>query len=183
MRVRKPKRQGAFDKACGFYAVHNALSLLYPGVVGDDDFSTLLGALSRVTVPKQFFFGTGRNELNRMLGHILDDNRFSPTSVQRPWWTGGVVPLKDYWARLDDHLSQERSAAIVMVGHEPTPDNTFNHWTVVRKVTARSLILHDSDGLGRIPRLRSRVRDGKESNSARPYSIDHTATFLLRREV
>lgn len=181
MPVRRPKRQGAFDGACGFYAVHNALGLLYPNTVTEDDFSTLLYALSKSAVPRQFFAGTGRNELNQMLVRLVADDRFSRTVVSRPWWGGGTVALGDYWSRLESHLDGERAAAIVAFRHEPDPERTYYHWTVVRKVTTASLVLHDSAGLARLPRKRSRMWDEKASHASRPFALQHPWTFLLRR--
>lgn len=178
---RRPKLQGDFDSACGFYAVHNALALLYPSKVTSDDFSTLLRVLSEDSIPRQFFFGTGRNELNKMLTRLLTDERFHGTSVLRPWWKGGKVNLGDYWACLGDHLATEGTCAIMMFGHEPNPDNTWYHWSVVRSATANSLLLYDSDHIARIPRKRSRMWDEKAFHSKRPFVLASTATFLLKR--
>ena len=180
--TREPKQQGAFDSACGFYAVANAIGLVKPSAFKPDDFGVLLLALApRTGLPKQFFAGTGRNELNRMLTALLEDERFVGVDLVRPYWNGGAVTLADYWSKLQHHIGDGDTgrAAIVKFRHEPRKDTSYHHWTVVRKVTDDNLILHDSSDNARIARKRSRIWDNLTFHAARPYALDYTATFLL----
>ena len=179
----RPRRQGAFDGACGFYAVANALSLVSPKTVSRDDFSVLLEVLAPDTgLPKQFFAGTRRNEVNRMLTALVRNEKFADVSVYRPYWAGAHIGLRDYWVRLAEHFDNRSAAAIVKYAHEPSSASRYNHWTVVRGVTKSSLLLFDSDGAARISRKRARLWDDLECHKGRPYALDYTATFLLRSE-
>ena len=179
----RPKRQGAFDGACGFYAVHNAVSLICPKLVSDDDFSVLLQALSTDGFPRQFFQGTGRNQLNSMLTRLLADGRFEDVTIQRPFWTGAAT-LGGFWTAIEHHLNEPRTAAIVGFNHaRAAGDDEYSHWSVVCGATSKTFTLHDSAAdlsLRRILRRRSRVWDDKSHHSGRPYCFDTVATFLLR---
>jgi hypothetical protein len=174
---RRPVEQGDFDGACGFYAVHNALSWLYPRELDERDFRWLLAALSgsRLVVPIEFFLGTHRKHLGQLLDAVRSDRRFSDLELRRPFWSRHV-PVNVFWDRARDWLEESGRHSAVIFAYD---DAGYAHWTVANGASARQLRLRDSYGLRTM--ARARCYAGRGATRRNTYWIETTCTFLLRR--
>lgn len=73
------------------------------------------------------------------------------------------------------------SVAILGYEHARIDDSDwYSHWTVLRKVTDKSLITHDSSGESkRISLSKCRIWDNKSRHKSKPYKLSSTDLFIL----
>jgi len=175
-----PARQGDLDGACGFYAVVNAVQLLYPKIDRTRLFNHIVHDHTQ-----HFVHGTGRNQLNRVLQKaesFMASRRVGmPIRIERPFWKCTPATLEEYWETLRNMQGESEVPIIGYEFNKGDKPNTDAHWSVVRKVTKKHLILHDSDGTKRIPRERSQRISEYIRHQRRPYFLDTTATFVIAR--
>jgi hypothetical protein len=168
-------QQGDMDSLCGLYSIVNAIYALFPkmkerelvklfnhlihhlatdrrdaiDILLDGMSLTLLRALVRVASKQQ----------ERYSRHVeLSPARFSSRSV------------KTFISQLRTHID-DGAIAIVLLSRGGT------HWTVVREITNRKLMLLDSNGAVAIRRRHCAL-----SRKAGPIALYPASTLLLRRK-
>ena len=145
--VPKPFEQGDLDGLCGVYAVVNATRLAaHPhrrlrAADGYDLFAALLAELADEGRLRGFVAaGLGPRVLAPLLrkaGRWLRERHGLGLEVSRPFAKRDQPEPEECLRVLAEHLARSGTAAIV---------GSDEHWTVVRGVTPKRLLLADSDG-------------------------------------
>jgi hypothetical protein len=145
--VPRPFEQGDLDGLCGVYAVVNAVRLTaqphHRLRVADCRglFVALLAELADEGRLRGFVAaGLGPRVLARLLrraGHWLRKHHGLALEVSRPFRKQDTPEFEECLRVLTEHLERPGTAAIV---------DSDEHWTVIRGVTPKRLLLADSDG-------------------------------------
>jgi hypothetical protein len=179
----KPFQQGHLDPLCGEYAIVNALRLLtrpddgLDKVFWEDLFTYVLARADRLFGMRRILEeGTPQWLSKALLPPVL--KRFEAragVSVEALTLAqlGGGQHLVDPLAVLQSALADRRAAALVLLG------GYYDHWTVVRSVTAGAVWLFDSDGLKSL--LRAEIAPSYRQQAGRRFVISHRPIRVLRR--
>lgn len=175
--VSRPLRQGDLDSLCGVYSIINATRFLCPEIdreVATDLFDMLLetlakrkaGAHEAVTVGLDLravsqMLRTACSVLSETLDIRLRASPLAPPN-KRP-------TLDQVWASLQEMIGDESIAIIGLSGLR-------EHWTVGHRVTARQIMLMDSDAMRVLSRAHCDVR-----RNAAPYRLRAQEIIILRR--
>ena len=149
----RPYRQGTFSGLCGAYAVTNGLALLCPELTHE-----ACRRLFRIVLRSQLeegsasvaslWKGCGPRKLRRLLRSAADHaEEVHGIAVQASWLSAKPRTLDALWKRLEAELA---AGHLVIVGLS----GVHRHWTVIRRMTANTLWLADSDGLSLLRRAR-----------------------------
>lgn len=176
-----PLVQGDLDGLCGVYAMINAIRLLAPELSEDDEkslFYVLLETLSNagVELDEIVAFGIGKNNMRSLVSAAREFLReYCDVGLTVEWLDlGGAEPrLSRIWSRLRRETEERRVAIVGLSGiHE--------HWTVVRRVTRKTMLLYDSDALSRLNRSNCGVGT-RARHRIRPENIAVLDRSSLRR--
>lgn len=179
----KPFQQGQLDPLCGEYAIVNALRLLTRPDDGldklfwEDLFAYVVARADRLFGVRRILDeGTPQWLSKALLPLVL--KRFeagagvSVEALTLAQLGGGKLPIEPM-AVLQYALADRRSAALVLLGGH------YDHWTVVRSVTAGVVWLFDSDGLKSL--LRSEIAPSYRQQAGRRFVISHRPIRVLSR--
>lgn len=171
----KPYRQGDLDGLCGLHAIINALYLLFPDMSKEQAhrlYRMLTKEIVRVGGLKVIWRGIDPKLLRRLLpvavASVTQQKRSAPVEVSRPFATG-AIGLPDLVQTLRAKLGQG-CLAIALVH-----DGNW-HWTVIEKVTSKTIILFDSANLGAI-----RIENCTLEKSNKRYRLNAGHIVFLRR--
>jgi hypothetical protein len=186
---RTPYFQGNIDGLCGFYGIINAFQCLFPATFSEDDAWELMVALCEKLAhkfPGVIWRGAGVEDTvvlfeaakeyaarTKHLGGTLH--------VTRPFARRKMERMQDFWKEIADFLEEGerrkiKRVAFIGIGH---PDN---HWTVVTRVTPRSVTFFDSWELKRLALRQFTVsRDVAKANGGM-HKLDTRQTFLMERQ-
>jgi hypothetical protein len=176
----KALHQGGLDATCGLYAVVNSVrvaasrdltltqrdcSALYFSLVeAADDCLNGMGALVRE--------GTSATEVRILLRKanrwLISEKGFRLVWA-KPYKTNQRPRARTFLTMLQGHLHKGGSAILWVSSDE-------EHWTTLRSLASKSLVLLDSDGLTRLPT--GCVRGSSKGTRSR-YTIDPVDTFLI----
>jgi hypothetical protein len=177
----KPFRQGDLDSTCGLYALVNSIRLaaepfshfsradcwqLYHSLVNVCDHH-FLGGFALVMSE-----GMGIRQIKTLLRHAdfwLISNKQLTLTWSKPYTSRQKPDPQEYRCLLQDHLERGGSAILGIGWWE-------EHWTVLHKLTDKSIMLADS---GELHRLSWASLPGFESEKTSPKQIDPTSTFLI----
>lgn len=180
----QPKKQGDHDGACGFYAIGNALKLLYPRFNTDKIFEAIFSTYFELhDTGRHLIQGTNRVQLTNILKGTLEKLPLSVT-VQTPFWNG-LASLNEFRTAVIGHLSKANTAAIVsyFFYKDQSNEDDFGHWTVLQRATAKSVYTFDSSyAKSRIGFNEMRVARDLKPHTTRPYLFRSSELFLLKRE-
>lgn len=146
-------RQGSIDCLCGVYCVLNATEIVIGKFAYDRRrkkrknqklalFSDLVGYLAKRN-KLQKALTKGINQIDHP-GGLLDIAVKSVRKYQKlhmrkeKAFDQNPVTLDEYLEKLTDHLMQENSSVIILLS------GRIEHWTCVRRITQKTLILSDS---------------------------------------
>lgn len=172
---REPYTQG-LDGLCGVYSVINATQLLFPGALtvarAEDMFDVLVkslgdGLLAAVTD------GLGIPEMRRLIdaADIFAQKHLNGSIGRRePYRRTKFARAADFVAALQRDVDAA-SVAVIGLG---TP---YEHWTVVEKITPKTLKLADSLEMKTAARARLTLRRPRGTQIA----VDAGHTFFLTR--
>lgn len=186
--IRRPSRQGEHDGACGYYAAGNALLWLWPELDADRIFGSLFSWILKGGRPDHFLKGVKRTMVLGALRATAES--VAPPGyalgVKAPFWSAPAPSLAVFKEVLREHFSaQEPAAAIIGYDYYRTDakKDRYAHWTVVGRVTGRSMRTFDSKTERQfIPFSMCRVTGAAVKHRARPYCLDTACTFLLWRQ-
>lgn len=134
-RIIKSLKQGDVDGLCGVYSILNSLGLVLrlKSARFEPLFRKLMDSLPSASLAAD---GIGILRILRALSS-LKASRF--VRRRMPFRKNGSVSLHEYWTKLNNFLDGTPGrAAIILLG------NKEGHWTVVRSMTDRQLVLSDS---------------------------------------
>lgn len=143
-----PFQQGGLDSLCGLYSIINAERMINRS--SDEEtqqlFDDLIHYLSRRgLLPKFLIGGIIHTEMLVIIKKVVGKKRIS--NVEIPWRGVPNPDLTAFWKSIQYFLDGTPGRAVVL-----GLDGYHDHWTVIEKITNRSIILYDSALIKRLPR-------------------------------
>ncbi|MBL8062475.1 MAG: hypothetical protein JNK32_05610 [Anaerolineales bacterium] len=143
-----PFQQGGLDSLCGLYSIINAERIINRS--SDDEtqqlFNDLIYYLSRRRLLSKFLIGgIIHKEMLVILDKVVGKKRIA--NVQIPWRGVTNPDLTTFWKSMQSFLDNTPGRSIIL-GLQGYHD----HWTVIEKITNRSILLYDSALIKRLPR-------------------------------
>ena len=143
-----PFQQGSLDSLCGLYSIINAERIINRST--DDEsqqlFDGLVHYLSRHGMLSKFFVGGILHpQMLMILKKVVGKKRISHFTIP---WRGVTNPdLTSFWKSMQFFLDGRPGRSIILgiMGYH-------EHWTVIEKITNRSILLYDSARIKRLPR-------------------------------
>ena len=135
---------------CGLYSIINAERIINRSSDGETQqlFNDLIYYLSRRKLLSKFLIdGIIHTEMLLILDKVVGRQRIS--NVQIPWRGVHNPDLTKFWKSMQNFLDGTSGRAIIL-GLQGYHD----HWTVIEKITSRSIFLYDSALIKRLPRIR-----------------------------
>ncbi len=145
-----PFQQGGLDSLCGLYSIVNAERIINRSTDEETQqlFDDLIHYLSRRGLLTRFLIGgIIHTEMLVILKKVVGKKRISNADV--PWRGVPNPDLTTFWKSMQSFLDGTPGRAIVL-GLQGYHD----HWTVIEKITSRSILLYDSALIKRLPRSR-----------------------------
>jgi len=179
--VVEPYQQGELDGLCGLYAIINAVNycLRQSAALSEDDSQKLFDFLLRRLhdddlLQRVFSTGIGTRMMARLLDDArswLEDHKGVYLYCTRPSGHGSRHSVRQKLEVVSAHLHQRHTSVIIRAkGRE-------DHWTVVRQINDKSILLFDSDGFQRFGRKSIEVK--KVPGKRRSLYLAPAAFFLL----
>lgn len=147
-RARPPFQQGGLDSLCGLYSIVNAERIINHSA--DDEtqllFNDLIYYLSRRKLLGKFLIeGIIHKQMLMLLDKVVGRKRIM--SVRIPWRGVPNPDLDSFWLSMQAFLdgTPRRSIILGLQGYH-------DHWTVIERITNRSIFLYDSALIKRLPR-------------------------------
>lgn len=143
-----PFQQGGLDSLCGLYSIINAERFINHSTDAESQllFDDLIHYLSRRGLLSKFLVGgIIHKEMLVILDKVVGKKRIS--NVQIPWRGVPNPDLTTFWKSMQRFLDGTPGRSIVL-GLQGYHD----HWTVIEKITNRSILLYDSALIKRLPR-------------------------------
>lgn len=143
-----PFQQGGLDSLCGLYSIINAERFINRS--SDEEtqqlFDALIHYLSRRKLLSKFLIGgILHREMLAILDTVVGKRRIA--NVEVPWRGVANPDLITFWKSILAFLDGTPGRAIIL-GLQGYHD----HWTVIEKITNRSILLYDSALIKRLPR-------------------------------
>ena len=149
-----PFQQGGLDSLCGLYSIINAERFINHS--SDEEtqqlFDDLIHYLARRKLLSKFLIGgIIHSEMLVILKKVVGNKRIS--NVQIPWRGVPNPDLTTFWKSMQNFLDGTPGRSIIL-GLQGYHD----HWTVIEKITNRSILLYDSSLIKVLPRSRCTAR-------------------------
>ena len=143
-----PFQQGGLDSLCGLYSIINAERIVNRST--DDEtqqlFNDLIHYLSRRGLLSKFLIdGIIHKEMLVILNKVVGKKRIANMEV--PFRGVPNPDLTTFWKSMQAFLDGTPGRSIIL-GLQGYHD----HWTVIEKITNRSILLYDSALIKRLPR-------------------------------
>lgn len=143
-----PFQQGGLDSLCGLYSVINAERIINRSTDRETQalFDDLIRFLSRRGLLGKFLIGGILHpQMLLILDKVVGKKRIS--NVEIPWRGVPNPDLTTFWKSMQTFLDGRPGRAIILglMGYH-------DHWTVIEKITNRSILLYDSALIKRLPR-------------------------------
>ncbi len=145
-----PFQQGGLDSLCGLYSIINAERFINHS--SDEEtqqlFDDLIHYLARRKLLSKFLIGgIIHSEMLVILKKVVGNKRIS--NAQIPWRGVPNPDLTTFWKSMQFFLDGTPGRSIIL-GLQGYHD----HWTVIEKITNRSILLYDSSLIKVLPRSR-----------------------------
>ncbi|HNK63839.1 MAG TPA: hypothetical protein PKL78_10685 [Anaerolineales bacterium] len=143
-----PFQQGGLDSLCGLYSIVNAERFINHSSNEESQvlFDDLIRFLTRRGLLGKFLIGGILHpQMILILNKIVGKKRIS--NVDIPWRGVPNPDLTTFWRSMQAFLDGTPGRAIILglMGYH-------EHWTVIEKITSRSILLYDSALIKRLPR-------------------------------
>lgn len=149
------------DGLCGAYSIINAMKLLRNDSCEE----------SRELFEKIIYHLDEKRELPKIildgmtigvLFHIINDVIPRDEIQRKIPFRGSAAPLGDLWAEMEKFMNDEENGVSVIIAGINW-DGDDGHWTVIKKITKKTIILEDSAGMRRIRRTNITTCDPKSN--------------------
>lgn len=143
-----PFQQGGLDSLCGLYSIINAERFINRSTDEESQtlFNDLIHYLSRRKLLGKFLIdGIIHTEMLVILRKVIGKKRIS--NVRIPFRGVPNPDLTTFWKSMQSFLDGTPGRSIIL-GLQGYHD----HWTVIEKITNRSILLYDSALIKRLPR-------------------------------
>jgi hypothetical protein len=176
-----PLRQGDLDGACGLYAIANAVRNALPADLDHEKlcigvFKTMLRELEREKcLAEAVVEGVMTQAISRLLkvaSLYLAHRHKLELTVVRPFVNIGSLELSEYMDVLAHHLAKPGTSVIIGL------DEPEDHWSVVRGLTKKEMLMVDSYGRRAFKLRKLRVTSKKRIDGK--VHIPPACTFLTR---
>ncbi|MFN8399867.1 MAG: hypothetical protein U0X74_07625 [Anaerolineales bacterium] len=143
-----PFQQGGLDSLCGLYSIINAERIINHSTNDESQalFDELIRYLSRRGLLGKFLIGGILHpQMLLILNKVVGKKRIS--NIRVPWRGVPNPDLTTFWKSMQSFLDGTQGRAIILgiMGYH-------EHWTVIEKITNRSILLYDSALIKRLPR-------------------------------
>jgi hypothetical protein len=139
--------QGSFDRLCGIYSVLNSIAVMSDDRIDSDKLFTAMVRQIGRQLPSVLLDGMSAEEMQRYGLDVAVAYCAQHRHTLRYRTLAKTDDLSRFWQSLDGHLRQHGAGSVVLAIWR-----SYNHWSCVRKLTERSIILLDSMRLSRIHR-------------------------------
>lgn len=143
-----PFQQGGLDSLCGLYSIVNAERFINRSTNDESQqlFDDLIHYLSRRGLLGKFLIGGILHpQMIMILDKVVGKKRIANVEIH---WRGVPNPdLTTFWKSMQAFLDGTPGRSIIL-GLQGYHD----HWTVIEKITSRSILLYDSALIKRLPR-------------------------------
>ncbi len=144
-----PFQQGGLDSLCGLYSIVNAERIINRSSdeAAQELFNDVIHYLSRKRLLSNLLIdGVIHKHMLMILENVVGER----ISKQEMPWRGVLNPdLDEFWQSMQDFLDGTPGRAIIL-GLQGFHD----HWTVIQKISSKSVFLYDSASITRLPRAR-----------------------------
>ncbi len=168
--------QGDLDSFCGVYAIINAVTLLceLDHHQARELFRHVLICLNsqgnKEPITERLSDGLKFHDVTCIINKVVCKDY--PITRYKPFHKKRNVDLDQYWNTLQAELNQPNSLAFIGIGGH------FNHWTLIQRITSKSLILKDSIGMRYLNRRYCTV--SKDLNIKKRYWLYPNNTYILK---
>jgi hypothetical protein len=171
-----PYEQGYLDGLCGIYSIINAVRLL--AKIDEEEATCLFKSILRhVEKSKKLSHilteGISPSDMNDLLRRIV--TRRYPIDWQRPYFRTGRPSVNAFWDRIVDFMKEDTNRTVILWMEH----NDWDHWSVVKSLTATKMTFFDSAGFNVIARGRS----GTAKGTSRSYILKPSNAFFLSYKV
>lgn len=145
-----PFQQGGLDSLCGLYSIINAERFVNHSSDAESQllFDSLIKYLDRRSLLSKFLInGINHTEMLFILKRVVGKKRISNLGI--PFRGVATPDLTRFWKYMQWFLDGTPGRSIIL-GLQGYHD----HWTVIEKITNRSILLYDSSLIKRLPRDR-----------------------------
>lgn len=174
----KASAQGSLDGLCGIYAIINACNLMIGGKLDRKYQVFLFCKLTNLLDDGRPIGDIVHDGIGfRKIGELIDVASRTLAidhgiEIERTVASkSGNGELSVFWDNLQNHINLEEGR-VAILGVE----GKHSHWTVVQKVSDKSLTLLDSDNLKQFKKSDCYIEKGKKTHQLQP-----TQTYLLCR--
>jgi hypothetical protein len=171
-----PYSQGDLDAYCGIYSIINAVRLMMPDLSEENSVKVFVKILKNLEGRKKlshvFANGITPKELSRILKGVMN-NGYRITAKQ-PFLHSKKLPSVEDFAKTVKSFLQEEQGRAVIIDLE-----SFDHWSVVKKITEREIHFFDSSQMKKLHLKRCTTKEGTPGKS---HYIDPRQTFFLSRK-
>jgi hypothetical protein len=171
-----PFQQGGLDSLCGLYSIINAERFINHSTDEESQklFNSLIHYLTRRGLLTKFLIdGIIHTEMLVILRKVVGKKRIS--NVQIPYRGVHNPDLNHFWKSMQRFLDGTPGRAIIL-GLQGYHD----HWTVIEKITNRSILLYDSALIKKLPRDRCTT---VYATGQRKHLLLPAQTYFLSNEV
>jgi hypothetical protein len=167
-----PYEQGYLDGLCGIYSVINAVRLLTK--IDEDEAMELFKDIMRhIEKTKRLSHictgGISPSDMYNILRDVIAKKY--PIEWQRPYFRVRRPSVDVFWDRISAFIKEDsRRAVIVWMEYKD-----WDHWSVVKTLTANRMTFFDSAGFKVIARGRSETAKGR----SKYYFLKPSNTFFL----
>lgn len=172
MRTVKPKpyQQGQLDGFCGLYCIVNAvryLGLLGSKVHGQQLMAELCAVLeTQCGLEERFQDGTDPAEIVSLLKQIVEP-QYGVKRIRPFHKVAARTTFTDYASVIRTFLATKNGIVLVSLG------GYHDHWSLVRRVTSRSFLFYDSDGLKQLAFRNCQLTDRGTGTQRRKHGRVH----------
>ena len=168
-----PFTQGSCDALCGCYCIVNAVHYLRRYIDDEQAETIFMDILHELKDSDELLVrieeGTGKREIRKLMDYLKADHHIH---WRKPFRRKTNLTLKQVWKSMSCFLEQPQHGIILLlIRYEG-----LGHWTLIKKVTDKTLILFDSDNLKVIQRRRCTL---SHYNKKRQYTLHPTTIYYL----
>ena len=163
----KIHQQGNLDSLCGCYAVINSITLMAPRIEAESLFSFVITRIGK-RLPAIMLNGMTTADLRSLV--LKPCRNFCAKQRVSLHYSICSSSLLDYWQNVQAHMAEYGIGSIVL-----GITGSYDHWTCVRRITDKTMLLADSSDWERLYR---RHVNTDEAN----YRLRPKDTFLMMIE-
>jgi len=170
-----PYKQGYLDSLCGIYSIVNATRLIMRNMREEEAEKLFIKCMRHVAKRKSMGKVTTDGITATDLWNILQKCVLTNYSIniERPFHRNGNISTKDYLRELREYLEAGGKRSVII---SVQCGVWWDHWTVIRSITAKQISFFDSAMMKRINTARCIVN---KLNKNKPYLFTPEMTFFL----